>query len=217
MANHLNRKADVTRSYDVVADEYAHRISQELEHKPIDRRLLDRFAESVAGRGQVCDVGCGPGHVTRYLHERGVDVFGIDLSPRMIEVAAKLNPGIEFAVDDVLALQVADASWAGALAFYSLIHLTREEIPVALRELNRVLRADAPLLIAFHEGEETVHLEEWWERPVSLDTYFFPVGWFSDQLVQTGFQVEDVVVRPPYAGVEVETRRAYIQATPTPP
>jgi hypothetical protein len=84
---------------------------------------------------------------------------------------------------------------------------------VALRELNRVLRTDAPLLIAFHEGEETRHLEDWWDRPVSLDTYFFRVDWFGQQLAQAGFLLEDVVVRPPYLGVEVETRRAYIQAT----
>jgi SAM-dependent methyltransferase len=208
----VNQNGAVSHSYDVIADEYARRISGELEHKPVDRQLLDRFADGVAGHGRVCDVGCGPGHVTRYLHERGVDVVGIDLSRRMIAVAAELNPGIEFAIADVLALHAADASWAGAVAFYSLIHLTHEEIPVALRELNRVLRADAPLLIAFHEGEETRHLDDWWERPVSLDTYFFRVDWFGQQLVQAGFLLEDVVVRPPYLGVEVETRRAYIQA-----
>jgi hypothetical protein len=46
----------------------------------------------------------------------------------------------------------------------------------------------------------------------SLDTYFFSVEWLSDQLASAGFTVEDVVVRPPYAGAEVETQRAYITA-----
>jgi hypothetical protein len=48
-------------SYDRVADEYVRRIFDELQHKPLDRLLLDRFAASVRGMGPVCDMGCGPG------------------------------------------------------------------------------------------------------------------------------------------------------------
>jgi hypothetical protein len=52
--------------YDQVADEYARRISGELQHKPFDRELLNRFAAAVTGRGEVCDMGGGPGHIARY-------------------------------------------------------------------------------------------------------------------------------------------------------
>ncbi len=82
-------------SYDQVAGEYVTRIFHELEHKPMDRALLDRFAAEVQGLGTICDMGCGPGHVAQYLHERGVHVLGIDVSPRMVEQARQLNPGIE--------------------------------------------------------------------------------------------------------------------------
>ena len=81
--------------YDAVAVEYAERIFNELDHKPLDRELLARFAERV-GSGPCCDLGCGPGHVARYLHGFGANVTGIDLSARMIELARSLNPGIEF-------------------------------------------------------------------------------------------------------------------------
>src|SRR5437773_6198242 len=74
----------VRASYDRVAAEYAERIAGELAGKPFDRALLDRFADQVRPLGPVCDVGCGPGHVTAYLHERGLDVFGVDLSPEMV-------------------------------------------------------------------------------------------------------------------------------------
>jgi 2-polyprenyl-3-methyl-5-hydroxy-6-metoxy-1,4-benzoquinol methylase len=76
---------NVQDGYDRVAAEYARRIFGELEHKPLDRQLLDRFAAMVQGRGQVCDLGCGPGHVARYLHERGVQVMGLDLSAEDVE------------------------------------------------------------------------------------------------------------------------------------
>src|SRR6266851_7769906 len=83
-------------SYDQVAEEYVARIFHELEHKPLDRQLLDRFAEEVRGLGPACDMGCGPGHISRYLYQREVPVLGIDLSPRMVELARALTPGIEF-------------------------------------------------------------------------------------------------------------------------
>jgi hypothetical protein len=87
---------DTQTSYDKVAEEYVQRIFDELQHKPLDRELLDRLIVDVQGLGPICDLGCGPGHVARYLHERGADVVGVDLSPGMVEQARRLNPGIPF-------------------------------------------------------------------------------------------------------------------------
>jgi hypothetical protein len=53
--------SDVQTSYDRVAAEYVRRIFNELEHKPLERQLLDWFAASAKGDGPVCDIGCGPG------------------------------------------------------------------------------------------------------------------------------------------------------------
>src|SRR5437016_14517800 len=96
--------ADLQSSYDRVAPEYVRRIYDELQHKPLDRELLDRFAYGVRERGVACDMGCGPGHVAHYLHERRVQVVGLDLSPAMLEQAAQLSPGITFIQGQMLAL-----------------------------------------------------------------------------------------------------------------
>src|ERR1700690_23170 len=86
----------IRESYDRLAEEYARRISDELQHKPLDRALLDRFAKQTRGQGDVCDMGCGPGHVARAWRDAGASVFGLDLSPAMLEQARKLNPDIPF-------------------------------------------------------------------------------------------------------------------------
>ena len=75
---------DIRESYDSAAEAYARDLATELERKPLDRHLLNRFAEDTRGRGLVADFGCGPGHVARYLHEQGVAVRGLDLSPEMV-------------------------------------------------------------------------------------------------------------------------------------
>src|SRR5258708_4761365 len=97
MDDEMTKNIQVT--YDRVADEYVRRIYGELKHKLLDRQLLSQFAARVHGLGAICDLGCGPGHVTRYLHECEAQVIGIDLSAEMIERARRLSPGIEFQQD----------------------------------------------------------------------------------------------------------------------
>jgi trans-aconitate methyltransferase len=93
----------IRESYDRVADEYTRHIFDELQSKPLDRELLSRLAAEV-GSGQVCDMGCGPGHVARFLRDAGVTVFGLDLSTGMLEQARKLNPDTPFMEGNMLAL-----------------------------------------------------------------------------------------------------------------
>lgn len=218
MSTHSPERLRVAASYDGVAAEYARRLADELEHKPFDRALLDRFAAEVRGTGPVADVGCGPGHVAAYLHARGVDATGVDLSPGMVAEARRRHPDIPFAVGDVTALDVPDESWAGALAFYSLIHLPRPEVTTALRELRRVVRPGGPLLVAFHivpevqHPAEVRHLDELWGLPVSLDFVFFAPEEMRDYLEAAGFDVERCTERDPYPDVEAQTRRCYLVA-----
>src|SRR5512143_1269771 len=113
-ARAMDDRTEVIRaSYDTVAAAYVEHIAGELAGKPLDRHLLNRFAEEVRGRGPVLDLGCGPGHVTRYLADQGVSAFGIDLSHEMVRSAARLNPGLDFRVGDLRALDLPDAQLAG--------------------------------------------------------------------------------------------------------
>jgi len=171
------RLSDYQSSYDRIAEEYANRISGELDHKPLDRMLLDEFAARVKGAGRVCDLGCGPGHVARYLHDRGVDIFGMDLSPGMLEQARKRNPAMEFRHGNMLTLDVRDRAWAAIVAFYSIVHIPKTDILQAFREMFRVLEPGGLLFLAFHIGIEVLHEENCWGHQVSLDLVFF--GWLA--------------------------------------
>jgi SAM-dependent methyltransferase len=203
---------NVQTSYDRVASEYVARIADELAHKPLDRHLLHWFSERVQGLGQVCDLGCGPGHVAAYLHAQGVPVCGLDLSSQMVVHAQRLHPGIPFRQGDMRRLDAADGEWGGIVAFYSLIHIPREEMVAVLRELKRVLRPGGALLLAFHIGEEIVHLDSWWEQSVALDFVFFGIDEMRTYLATAGFEIEAVIERAPYIEAEHPSRRAYICA-----
>jgi len=202
----------VQASYDRVAPEYADRFHYELSHKPLDRALLDCFADQVRGLGPVVDVGCGPGQIAHYLHARGLPVSGIDLSPEMVAHARRLAPRIGFRQGNMLALDAADASWGGIVAFYAIVNLPSDDVAQALREFGRVLRPGGLVLLSFHLGQEIVHLEEWWDKPVDLDFYFYERATVARMLEAAGFVVEAAVERRPYVRIEHPSQRCYLFA-----
>ena len=203
---------DVRGSYNRVARAYAEHIGDELAHKPLDRALLGCLVEMVSDRGPIADIGCGPGHVARYLHDRGAEVIGIDLSDGMVALAAREQPGIAFRQGSMLALDLPDGVLGGLIAFYSIIHLTPNELPRGLAEFYRVLRPGGVALIAFHRGDERRRIEEFFGEPVALDFWFYTPAAVSAALEAAGFTITATLERAPYAGHEVETRRCYLLA-----
>ena len=220
MSSHEDARAAQTasgaiqKSYDTVAREYADEIYEELAGKPFDREVLERFAERVRGRGRVCDLGCGPAQIARYLRDRGVDAFGLDLSGGMLRQAQRLNPDLQWVQSSMLALGIGSETLGGIAAFYSIIHIPRPQVVAALAELRRVLRTGGSLLITFHLGSEDSHHEEMFGRRVNLDVAFFTTAEMRGYLQAAGLQVEEAKEREPYAPeVEYQSRRGYILAS----
>jgi SAM-dependent methyltransferase len=202
----------IRESYDRIADEYTRRIFGELAHKPFDRELLIRFAAQVGDKGEVCDMGCGPGHVARYLHEAGARVVGLDLSPRMIENARKLNPDLTFRVGNMMDLDLEDETLAGIASFYSIVNIPQESLPLVFREMARVLQPNGRLFLAFHTGDGVTGEDELWGHPISMDFFFFQPAEIRRRLELAGFAIEDILEHEPYPDVEYQSRRAYIFA-----
>jgi SAM-dependent methyltransferase len=203
---------DIRDSYDSAADAYAEHLATELDHKPLDRHLLNRFAEDARGRGLVAELGCGPGQIARYLQEQGVNVIGIDLSPEMVRVATGLHPGIEFRVGDMNQLDLPDASLAGIVAFYSIVHFSPAELGAVFQQVRRVLVPGGLALISFHIGDEVIHLDDLYGSPVSLDFRFHVPSVVIEALRCAQLAVIEHVEREPYEGAEYPSRRCYLLA-----
>jgi ubiquinone/menaquinone biosynthesis C-methylase UbiE len=208
-----NLTQSIRDSYDRLADEYALRISGELQHKPLDRELLNRFAAEIAEREEVCDMGCGPGHVARYLRDLGTSVFGLDLSPKMLEEARRLNPDISFQVGNMMDLSLEDRTLAGIAAFYAIVNIPKECLPLVFREMERVLQPGGLLLLAFHCGDQVLRENELWGRSIAMDFFLFQPSEIRRFVEAAGLDIEDIIERGPYAPeVEYQSRRAYVLA-----
>lgn len=203
---------DTQAGYDTVSHEYAEKFKDEMDDKPFDRDCLDRLAREVGDLGPICDLGCGPGQIARYLYRKGVKTLGMDLSPKMVAEAQRLNPEIHFHEGNMLSLPEDDNSWGGVAAFYCIIHIPREQVVDALLEIKRVLKPGGLLLVTFHIGTEIKHLEEWWDKPVNLDFAFYLPNEMEGWLQEAGFELVETLVREPNPEVEVATQRAYLFA-----
>jgi SAM-dependent methyltransferase len=204
----------IRKSYDAVARKYADEIYGELAGKPFDRDVLDRFVDRVRGQGAVCDLGCGPAQIARYLRDRGVNTFGADFSEGMLVEARRLNPDLQFVQTSMLALGLRSESLAGVAAFYSIIHAPREKVVEALAEVRRVLQPGGLFLFTFHLGSEDSHHDEFFGQRVSLDVALFTTAEMLGDLKAADFGIEQVQERDPYSPqVEYQSRRGYILAS----
>ncbi|MEV6931002.1 class I SAM-dependent methyltransferase [Dactylosporangium sp. NPDC051485] len=182
---------DTRVSYDAVATAYADTVRDSLTADPYVRAALALFATLTGGDGPVADIGCGPGHVTAHLRASGVDAFGLDLSPGMIEVARRDHPGVRFEVGSMTRLELADASLSGLLAWWSLVHTPDEALPQILAGFHRVLRPGAPLAVGFHGGEGTrLKTEGYGGHPMHVYVHRRTAAEMTAHLREAGFTVE---------------------------
>jgi SAM-dependent methyltransferase len=203
--------------YDAIARAYHDQLGNELASKPLDRAMLQAFAE-LAGTGAIADVGCGPGHVTRFLAAQNARVIGIDISPGMLAVARENAPALAFAAGSMLELPAPDAAWSGIIALYSIIHLTAAERARACREFARAVHPGGWLLASFHidspdfAAGEVSHLTTWFGHPVELDGHFLQPADVARDVQAAGFTVNATIIRSPQPGIEYPSRRCYLLA-----
>lgn len=184
--------ADTRTSYDTVASSYADQVRYLLDQTPYERAILTLFADLVqaTGGGPIADVGCGPGRITAYLREQGADTFGIDLSPAMIEIARRDHPGFRFEAGSMTDLDLADASLAGLVAWYSLIHVPDDEIGPVFTQFRRVLRPGGLLLLSFHVGDESRLRTQGYGHPMKIYVHRRQPDRVAAWLTSAGFAVE---------------------------
>lgn len=153
--------------------------------------LIDLLAPLPGER--ILDVGCGTGHLTAKIAERGAEVTGLDYAGPMIEQARTAFPNLTFLQGDLLSFETAqpyDAIFSNAALHWI------QPPEVAARNLFHALKPGGRMVVEFGgQGNigsllqaATEILEQ--RKPLVLQFWYFPsIGEYAHLLEHVGFEV----------------------------
>ena len=152
----MDKKRIVSVGYDIAAEKYLAERHENLE----EMKFLPEFSSLIPKGGKVLDAGCGAGlPFTKYLSER-FDVIGIDISEKQIELAKANVPGAQFLVKDMTQLDFPDNHFDGILAYYSIIHIPREENEGLFLNFYQMLKSKGVVLLCLTATDEPEYINE---------------------------------------------------------
>ncbi|WP_312793491.1 class I SAM-dependent methyltransferase [Sphingobacterium sp.] len=179
-----SRKEITTNSYNKTAEEYR-RVVSEFNLLP----ELFEYEDLIKKKGKILDLGCGPGHHSKYFCDMGHEVVGIDLSQRMIELARKTAPKASFEVMDISDLSFPPKTFEGVWASASLLHIPKLEIRAVLKNLYRILKAGGIFYISLKKGNSEEFLEDdRYDGVEKFYAYYMPIE-IETILIEQGFSI----------------------------
>ncbi len=155
---------DVREMYEVTADAYAKMMDTEI-FLPVYADVLGRLQDRIrTKKGLLIDTACGSGHMLSMFRERfdrGRPILGVDLSPRMVAIAANRLGNNCTVIGDMRDLSmVASGSAAAVMNFFAVHHIDPDDVFTAMTEWYRVLCSGGQLVLAAWEGAGAIDYGE---------------------------------------------------------
>ncbi len=155
----------VSAGYDAMHGRYADWAGRDTSRR--QRYLLRAARMGLLKPGDALDLGCGTGrHVTAALAAAGFRVTGLDVSAGSIDAARRELPSVRFMVGDMATATFPAASFDLVTAFYSIIHLPREEHGEVLRRVAGWLRPGGGFIASLGTSCGDAYEEDWLGVPM---------------------------------------------------
>ncbi len=118
-------------------------------------KSYDKFCESLPLQAKVMDIGCGPGNITKYLFSKRPDlaIFGIDISPNMIELAKINNPQAKFAEMDGRNIRTLNLKFDAIISGFFIPYISEKECKEFFESCSFLLNDKGIFYFSFLEGD----------------------------------------------------------------
>jgi SAM-dependent methyltransferase len=187
----IDARRIVADGYDAIAERYY--AWSDARPSATRRRWLARALELIPVGSDVLDLGCGAGvPMTRAL-AAGRHVTGVDISARQVELARAAVPEATFIRADMSGLDLSPASFDAVVAFYSLTHVPRADLPGLLAAVRGWLRPGGLLIASMGAQDAPDAVEQDW---LGAPMFFSHHGAKKNRALvrQAGFELEEAVV-----------------------
>lgn len=105
----------------------------------------------------IFEIGCGPGNITKYLLSKNpnLKITGIDIAPKMIELAKANNPSANFEVMDTRELGTLNQKFNAVMCGFCLPYLSEEDCSKLINDSAKILLNDGILYLSFVQGKHS--------------------------------------------------------------
>ena len=197
------------QAYNLFAQEYHDLFRNEMNEKEYDRKFVDSFISRFKKDAVILDAGCGPsGHIGRYVFDKGIEVIGMDISEKCVEMARQFNPDMQFETGDIGNLEFEDGLFDGVISYYSIIDTPKNYIHNIFNEFRRVLKPNGYLLVTVKAGTTEGYIFHPLGDKVEIYMALFTEEDISNYYTEAGFVIEFIEKRNPY-DFEISNERIF--------
>jgi SAM-dependent methyltransferase len=184
--NSTKRKLLVARAYDKIGGAYGRQATRGRteQRSRYEAAMLDRLPAGA----RVLDLGCGSGIPSTRRLARRFQVTGVDVSTRQVARARDNVPGARFICADMGSLEFAPGSFDGVCAYYSIIHLPRQEQGALLRSIAGWLRQGGLLVCTLGTHSDEAGFDpKWMGAPMFWSSFDSATN--RDLVEESGFRI----------------------------
>lgn len=135
------------------------KIAVAYEEKFMDLNIYNKTFDTFCGalkktNASVFEIGCGPGNISRYLLSKRPDfnLFGIDIAPKMVELAAANNPTAKFQTIDARNIGELKQNFDGIICGFCLPYLSIKDCETLIANCYHLLNENGIIYLSFVEG-----------------------------------------------------------------
>ncbi len=188
----MNNKEITKKAHNAIAKQYYEAYKDDKS----DLIYFDKFLSLC--KNKILDLGCGMGHYSNYMFNKGFKVTGIDFSSSMIKIAKNLNNKIEFIKHDICNLNIIkNRKFDGIVMAYVLQHLSKNEVLHLFEELNSIVYEDTKLLLFLRQGNSVIKEVEPMNPKYSYIINEYSKNEISNILDLNGWKVLELIDKDP--------------------